>query len=131
MLVIEDDASFRQLLEPAIKSLGHDVTVAKNGREGLEKFEEDQFDLVITDIFMPEKEGLETIGALRQRRPDIRIIAFSGGSGDERFDVLALAKKLGAHAALEKPFNKEQLNDAIEAVSSAKGRQKSGARGGS
>ena len=128
VLVIEDDASFRHLLEPAIKSLGHEVTVARNGREGMEKFEEDQFDIVLTDIFMPEKEGLETISALRRRRPDIRIVAMSGGLADRKLDVLELARRLGAHAVLEKPFNKEQLNEAIESV---KRRRKSGARGGS
>ncbi|HWE73423.1 MAG TPA: response regulator [Stellaceae bacterium] len=106
ILIIDDDAQMRRLLIRILKSAGHGVREASNGATGLKCFHEERPTLVITDIFMPEKEGIETIRLLRQQAPDLPILAISG-SGLK--DYLNFAIQLGATAALPKPFSAERL----------------------
>lgn len=106
ILIIDDDSQMRRLLIRILKSAGHHVREASDGAAGLKAFREERPVLVITDIFMPEKEGIETIRSLRQQAPDLPILAISG-SGLK--DYLNFAMQLGATAALSKPFSADQL----------------------
>jgi DNA-binding NtrC family response regulator len=116
ILVIEDDDSVRKALSQTVVRLGHEVSSASNGKEGLSRAEERPPDLVITDLIMPDTEGLETIIELRRRSPQIRIIAISGGGRLSTENFLGVAKKFGAYDTLAKPFSREELKTAIDAA---------------
>jgi CheY-like chemotaxis protein len=109
ILVIEDDEHMRGSLAQTLERLGHRVTTAVDGRAGVESAGAAPPDLVITDLIMPEKEGLETIVELRQQHPLIRIIAMSGGGRLSNEDYLHLAKRFGAQHTLAKPFTRDEL----------------------
>ena len=114
ILVVDDHPIMREVVCQILEDAGHFVREAAEGREALRKLSCARFDLVVTDIVMPEMDGIELIGELQRRYPDIRIIAMSGGS--ERFpmkDGLAIARRLGAGATLTKPFVADQLLDAV------------------
>lgn len=104
ILIIDDDEQIRRLLREAFEQAGYAVTVAANGVEGTNLYTQSPTDVVILDILMPEKEGLETILDLKREFPAVNIIAISGGSERARVDVLDLAKRLGAKHTLTKPF---------------------------
>jgi CheY-like chemotaxis protein len=113
VLVIDDEEQVRTTLGFVLHDLGFTVLTAKNGREGLALAEAVRFDLVITDIVMPDIEGIETIMTLRRRRADLPIVAISGGGRSRGPDYLEMAKGLGADATLAKPFGSDELKDAI------------------
>jgi CheY-like chemotaxis protein len=110
ILIIDDDAQMRRLITRILKSAGHHVREAANGSTGLKRFGEARPALVVTDIFMPEKEGIETIRLLRQQAPDLPILVISG-SGLK--DYLNFAMQLGATAALPKPFSANELLETV------------------
>jgi CheY-like chemotaxis protein len=114
ILLIDDDDSVRTMLRLTLTQFGHVVTEARNGKEGLDKFADSHADLVITDIVMPEKEGIEVIMELRQRQPELKIIAMSGGGRIGPVDYLRIAGFLGAVKGLTKPFSNEVLLAAID-----------------
>jgi CheY-like chemotaxis protein len=116
ILLIEDDSELRLVLERLLERCGHSVASASNGREGLKRFRTANVDLVITDIFMPVQEGIETICELRRHRPDTKIIAISGGGPLGVTDHLVNAEKLGATFTLTKPFRSEDILQAVEFV---------------
>lgn len=116
ILLIDDDNSVRDILGKTLTYFGHAVTTACNGREGLELFALISPDLVITDIVMPEKEGLEVLMALRTQRPPVKIIAMSGGGRGNAADYLHIAKCMGASVVLAKPFSHDQLLSAIASL---------------
>jgi DNA-binding response OmpR family regulator len=105
ILVIDDEPDIRALLETALSLSGHEVLLAGDGAEGLARQREAPADLVMVDIFMPEKEGIETILELRQAWPRLPIIAMSGGGTTGNRNFLAQALQLGATRALPKPFD--------------------------
>ena len=113
ILVIDDDPQIGRLLEKVLSRAGHEVVIALNGREGLQLFREGTFDLLITDLIMPEKEGLETIMELRRDYPDSNIIAMSGGGRIGPDSYLKMANTLGAKKTLTKPFGREDLLSAV------------------
>jgi CheY-like chemotaxis protein len=113
ILVIDDDGQVRKTLKQVLELEGHQVTLAANGKEGLSAYGDGGADLVITDIIMPEKEGLETIGELRRENPAIRIIAISGGGRMDPRSCLSLAREFGAGRTLLKPFDREELLAAV------------------
>jgi CheY-like chemotaxis protein len=114
ILLIEDDPTIRAVLRLTLAHLGHTVIEARNGKEGLALFKEADVDLVITDIVMPEKEGLEVLMELRTRQlPPVKIIAISGGARVNIADNLRMAKLLGAAKVLTKPFSNEAMIAAI------------------
>jgi len=113
VLLIDDDDAFRAMLRLTLTHFGHTVIEARNGREGLDLFPDANADLVITDIVMPEKEGLEVVMELKKRQPAAKIIAISGGTRNRSSCYLHIAKALGASKVLEKPFSNEDLLDAI------------------
>ncbi len=110
VLVIDDDEQLRRMIREMLETQGYRTVVAPNGREGFRLLCLEPADLVITDIYMPEKEGLETIRELKRNWPAIKIIAISGGSNLlNDYPTLTLAKKLGATCTLEKPFSYGEL----------------------
>ena len=114
ILIIDDEDELRSMLRQMLEQAGHEVTEAVNGAEGIKLYEQDRPDLVITDIIMPEKEGVETIIALRRADPDLPIIAISGGGRLQATDFLTMARKLGARRTLSKPFRRDQLLEAVD-----------------
>jgi CheY-like chemotaxis protein len=116
ILVVDDEELVRVTLCQMLEQAGYEVIEAANGNQALRVFQEQEVDLVVTDIFMPEKEGIETIRELRKLRPDIKIIAISGGGRTGDLDYLELAKDLGAKRALTKPFKREEVLSAVTAT---------------
>lgn len=114
ILVIEDEELTRCLMRDILESGGHEVVDAKDGNEGLAIQRVRPADLVVTDIFMPQKDGLETIAELRQVFPDLPIIAVSGGGQASNLDFLRFAERFGATRVLAKPFPAEDLLEAIQ-----------------
>ena len=115
ILVIDDDADMRTTMERILRSSGHDVICANNGRDGLAVLDTQLPDLIVTDIFMPEIEGIETIIAARRLGRKMGIIAVSGGGG-MRVDFLSSAERLGADRVLPKPFHAAELIETVNAV---------------
>jgi DNA-binding response OmpR family regulator len=116
VLVIEDERSLRDFVREALERAGHEVSLAADGRDGLRQCRASRapVDLVITDLIMPEQEGLETIMLLRRERPALPVIAMSGGGGGGRTrDLLATARILGAARTLAKPFRLAELLTAV------------------
>jgi len=114
ILIIDDDDQVRTVLRRTLEAAGHEVDEAGNGVEGISKYERNPADLIITDIYMPEKEGLETIIELKRDHPDVRIIAISGGSRDMDLDFLPVAEKLGAEKTLSKPIDRTTLLSVVK-----------------
>jgi DNA-binding response OmpR family regulator len=111
ILVIDDDPGIRRMVRHLLSDAGHVVIEAKDGQEGLRLFREARPNVVITDIIMPNQEGLETIREIRNEAASVLIIAMSG-AGSSRM-VLDIAGKLGADAALAKPFRAAQLAELV------------------
>ena len=109
ILVIDDDAQVRLYLKQLLERNGYEVTEAPDGRQGIARFRSGGIDLVITDIIMPDKEGLETISDLRDIDPDVKIIAISGGGRRQPDDYLKMAESFGAARALPKPIDRAEL----------------------
>jgi len=116
VLLTEDDTLVRQTIEQILQLAGHQVSVVCNGREAIEYCSHTQPDLILTDMLMPEMEGVETIVRLKQMAPTIPIIAYSGGGRSERFDFLDIARSIGASAILRKPLMPRELCDTISLV---------------
>lgn len=116
ILVIEDDNSFRNVLVQMLARAGYEVRQAGDGNQAVEVCASFDPDLVLTDIIMPDKEGLETIQELLSSHPNLKIIAMSGGGKFGPDSYLPLAQKLGAKASLQKPFMREELITTIEEV---------------
>lgn len=115
ILVIDDDDAVRGLTCRILAKAGYGVQEAADGAAGLASYHQQRCDLVITDIMMPEKDGLETIRELRRLDPKVRIIAMSGGGGPGG-GYLELAAMLGAAGTLQKPFTKGSLLTAVDHV---------------
>lgn len=118
VLVIDDDDDVRSVLQDVLIRNGYDVTAAADGNQGLEQIRRKAHDIVITDILMPEKEGIETILELRKNWPETRILAISGGGVGSAGTYLTLAEKLGAHMVLTKPIRIQTLLEAMKRLSS-------------
>ncbi len=121
ILLIDDNAELLAMEREVLSAAGHEVVTAANGREAVPLFVDTVFDLVVTDVIMPEKDGLETISHLRRKVPNLKIIAVSGGGMVEAGDYLAMARKLGAAHTIVKPFTAEQLTKAVDKVLRAGG----------
>jgi DNA-binding response OmpR family regulator len=114
--VIDDDDQYRALVRRMLESDGHEVLDTSNAAAGQELFRDRQPDLVITDILMPETDGIELITALRRERADVRIIAISGGGRCPPDVYLTSSQYLGATRTLSKPFRKDELLEAVNGV---------------
>lgn len=113
ILVIDDDGPVRMIIRRMLEAEGHEVIEAVDGESGVNTFRQSPTDLIITDIVMPKKEGLETIRELKQEFPELKIIAISGGGKVQGRHYLELAKRLGAAYTFEKPFTWKQLTDTV------------------
>jgi two-component system response regulator (stage 0 sporulation protein F) len=111
ILIIDDEDTVRVLLRAALQAEGYEVTEADNGRKGLELFRRRPADVVITDILMPELNGLDMLLELTREFIHAKVIAISGGAGGQY--VLDVAKLLGARRTFQKPFHLPQLLDAV------------------
>jgi DNA-binding NtrC family response regulator len=116
ILVIEDDSAVRLSLQMMLEDGGYTVKVAENGEVGIDLFREEPADLVITDLFMPRKEGIETISELRRDYPGVKIIAISGGGQHIPGGFLVFAKKLGAIHTFQKPIDNSELLQVVNTV---------------
>lgn len=116
ILVIDDDSSVRDVVSEMLRLEGHEVTIAENGREAIPLLGRNVFDLVITDLIMPEKEGIETISEIRRTDTRIPIVAISGGGRLGPGDYLETARYIGADATLAKPFARQELLTTINAL---------------
>ncbi|MBF0462893.1 MAG: response regulator [Magnetococcales bacterium] len=118
ILIVDDDIAMRALLRAYLESDGHQVDEAANGKQAAMLYRENPSDIVITDIFMPEQDGLELIIELKLNFPEVKIIAISGGS--QRMETqlgLRLTRFLGAVQQLEKPFTREHVLEAVRQLS--------------
>lgn len=114
ILVIDDEVQIRSMLKKMLEREGFNVIVASDGKEGMNLFDKEPADLVITDLIMPEKDGIEIIRELKKKSPDVPIIAMSGGGQASPDLYLTIAKALGAHAILEKPVENEIILKAVK-----------------
>jgi DNA-binding response OmpR family regulator len=113
ILLVDDNEGFRRPLAAILQRAGYEVQTAGDGAAALALFRQHRFDLVITDLIMPEKEGLETIMELRRLRPTLKIIAMSGGGRMDPSDYLPMAERLGAALTLTKPFSAQEFLEAV------------------
>lgn len=111
ILIIDDEESIRILLRSALEAAGYEVTEAVNGRQGLELYRQKPADLVITDILMPELNGLDMLLELTREFLNAKVVAISGAGGEK--NVLDVAKLLGARQTFRKPFSMPQLLGAV------------------
>jgi CheY-like chemotaxis protein len=114
VLVIDDASIMRDLVRRMLDRTNHLVIEAEDGAAGLTAFSRHSPDLVITDLFMPNKEGIETIRDIRRKQANTKIIAMSGGTSHHADEYLAAAKELGADAILPKPFGRRDLLTLID-----------------
>lgn len=113
ILVVDDEELARFTIRDILETAGHEVDEATNGNEAISSQTANPFDLIITDIIMPEKEGVETIIELKRDYPDLKIIAISGGGRTRNLDFLKLADEFGADKILAKPFSEEELLERV------------------
>ena len=119
ILVIDDESSVRETICENLKECGYTVLEAGDGDSGLKVLGgENRPQLVITDLIMPKKEGLETIVEIKKRYPDVRIIAISGGGRTKTMDFLEMAKNLGVDAVVPKPLDMDDFERIVAAVAS-------------
>ncbi len=109
LLIIEDYAPLRTKLQQVFTRNGYDVSTASNGNEGLDSFRKNQADIILTDIIMPEKDGLETLMELLKEFPKAKVIAMSGGGRNMFEGYLKIAEGLGAKKIFLKPFDLDEL----------------------
>jgi DNA-binding response OmpR family regulator len=114
ILVVDDDDMYRAMLKKFFTQTGYDVTVAENGKEALKRQMENPSPIILTDIVMPEMEGIQTIVEFRRTYPGVKIIAVSGGGRISPDQYLLMATKLGAHRVFSKPFKTSELLAAVE-----------------
>ncbi len=114
ILVIDDEPHILLMVKKMLERAGYEVDLASNGSEGLRLFNKIRPALVITDIIMPEKEGLETIREMRRIKSDLKIIAMSGGGKISADNYLETAKIFGASRLILKPFSQKQLLTYVE-----------------
>jgi DNA-binding response OmpR family regulator len=113
ILLLDDDETVLEVLGTALRRVGHEVHMATDGAAGLSIARGCSIDVLVTDIIMPGMEGLETIRAIREVRPSIRVIAMSGGGAVGPRSYLELARALGADITLQKPFTMRELVDTV------------------
>lgn len=116
ILVIDDERAVLDVLQKILERGGHKAECVDRAAEGMRMFREEPFDLVITDIFLPDMDGLEVVQYLHADFPEVPIIAMSGGGQLLREDFLPMAHKIGAAAVMRKPFNAVALLESVSEV---------------
>jgi DNA-binding NtrC family response regulator len=125
ILIIDDEPHILLMLKKMLERAGYEIDIAPNGLEGLELFKKYPTDLVITDIIMPEKEGLETIREMKKLQSGLKIIAMSGGGKISADNYLQTASLFGASRIIEKPFTQQQMVEAVNNLLSGSEEQES------
>ena len=113
ILIIDDEPYILLMLKKMLERAGYEVDLASNGREGMDLFKKETTDLVITDIIMPDKEGLELIIEMKKQSPGLKIIAMSGGGRISPDSYLECAMHFGAEIVFQKPFRQKELVSAV------------------
>ena len=121
VLVVDDDADIREVVRRVITKLGHKVWDVADGNEALRLLETSPVDLIISDIYMAEMDGMELLVRIQQLELDVPVVVISGGGYKPRDEVLKMAAACGAVATLDKPFTVEQLRDTVEPLLPAPG----------
>lgn len=116
ILIADDDTELRTLVQRTLVVAGHEVRGAQDGHEALALLQAGLVDVAIVDIYMPGKDGIETIMDLHRQHPGIKIIAVTGSAAQTGKAVLAMAARLGAHLVMTKPFTVEELHAAVARV---------------
>jgi CheY-like chemotaxis protein len=119
VLVIDDDDRMRRLIGKILRLGGHQVVAAADGVAGMQAFRDERPDVVLTDIIMPEQEGLGTIMMLLRENPKVKVIAVSGGGRVGNVDILEAARTLGAHDVIAKPFKPRDLLSRVQQLVAA------------
>lgn len=114
IMVVDDNASIREAVCEMLEQAGYETVQVENGRLATQLHRSDPVDLIITDLFMPDTDGLEVIYQFRREYPDVKIIAVSGGGSRGLVELLSVARKMGAQRALMKPFSWEHLISAVQ-----------------
>jgi YesN/AraC family two-component response regulator len=114
ILLVEDEFLVSETLSSVMANEGHTVVRAVNGNEGLKKYADGPFDLVITDIIMPEREGIGMILEIRRRTPNAKVVAISGGGRTGPTEFLRMAKELGAMAVMQKPIRLAEFSRVLK-----------------
>jgi DNA-binding NtrC family response regulator len=109
ILIVDDDPGILRTLQALLHRVGYEVMLARDGTEAMRLWRDHGGDLVITDLHMPEKDGIQTIIELLSHSPGVRIIAMSGGGQTKRLDLLGNASLLGAVLTIEKPFTLAEM----------------------
>ena len=121
ILIADDDDQVRMLLKRVLVKAGYDVSEARNGNEAVRIFKQKSAALLITDLIMPDKEGIETIQEFRRNHTPVKIIAISGGGRLDQNMYLAMAKKSGADRVLSKPFMPQDLLTVVQELAGKPG----------
>jgi DNA-binding response OmpR family regulator len=121
ILIADDDDQVRMLLKRVLVKAGYDVSEARNGNEAVRIFKQKSAALLITDLIMPDKEGIETIQEFRRNHTPVKIIAISGGGRLDQNMYLAMAKKIGADRVLSKPFMPQDLLTVVQELAGKPG----------
>jgi DNA-binding response OmpR family regulator len=121
ILLVDDDTLVRTSLAYALEDAGHAVSQAVNGDDGLSALARENFDLVVLDILMPEREGIETIRDIRQKWPTLPVLAISGGDKTGWSDFLRMASTLGANDTMAKPFTATDFVDRVARLLATRG----------
>ena len=114
ILIIDDDAQVLAMLKQTLEREGYEVVDAPDGKVGIKLYQEDPADLIITDIIMPEKEGIEMIMELKRDFPDVKIIAISGGGRIDPGEYLHMSEKFGVKRTFAKPVERKELLAAVQ-----------------
>lgn len=116
VMIVEDDAALREMLKEALEKRKYTVIAAADGREAIAKFRPSVVDLVITDLLMPEEDGLKVIMKVKEAKPDVKVIAISGGGKAGPGSYLLIAHKLGADQVFSKPFLPSELVQKVKEI---------------
>lgn len=113
ILLIDDQEEIRSMMSALLTEVGYEVESAGDGEEGMKLFRDNPFELIITDVVMPEKEGLEVIAEIRKEFPFTKVIAVSGGGAHSNLGYLTIAERLGADRTFSKPFKIDAFLEAV------------------
>jgi DNA-binding response OmpR family regulator len=113
ILVVDDNEDLRSTIQALLQADGFEVAVAADGQAAIASHQSQPADVVITDLFMPDKDGIETIVELRRLSPLVKIIAMSGWTSTQGSDYLRVAREIGASATLQKPFDPAELSRVV------------------
>jgi|SRR5882672_10154007 len=119
VLVIDDNADVRSMIQALLESEGYAVSVAGNGREGMQLQRSNPAPVVVTDVFMPDKDGIETVYEMLQEFPQTKIVVVSGGTHRVNLNYGRVAVTLGACKFLHKPFHPQELVDAVHELAAS------------